>query len=98
MDVARWAALFDGNTWPTQLFPIAQIFSQAETTSCTSTGDSIYFPVEGKGVIKAEWGVSDNNRRAKYYELTFSGKQQLEVETDAWQKLTAAVTQVLESV
>jgi PadR family transcriptional regulator, regulatory protein PadR len=54
--------------------------------------------LERRGWIKAEWGVSGNNRRAKYYELTFDGKQQLEVETAAWQKLTVAVTQVLESV
>jgi PadR family transcriptional regulator PadR len=54
--------------------------------------------LERRGWITAKWGASENNRRAKYYELTRSGKKQLEVETDAWQKLTAAVTQVLESV
>src|ERR1700678_1308059 len=53
--------------------------------------------LERRGWIKAEWGVSDNNRRAKYYELTRSGQKQLEVETDAWRKLSVAVTQVLES-
>jgi PadR family transcriptional regulator, regulatory protein PadR len=52
--------------------------------------------LERRGWIKAEWGTSENNRRAKYYELTRSGKKQLEAETDAWLKLTAAVTQVLE--
>ena len=52
--------------------------------------------LERRGWIKAEWGTSENNRRAKYYELTRSGKKQLEVETDAWLKLTTAVTQVLE--
>jgi transcriptional regulator len=54
--------------------------------------------LERRGWITAKWGASENNRRAKYYELTRSGKKQLEVETDAWQKLTAAVSQVLESV
>src|ERR1700761_1640917 len=39
---------------------------------------------------KAEWGTSEHNRRAKYYELTRSGKKQLEVETDSWRKLAAA--------
>ena len=39
-----------------------------------------------------------NNRRAKYYELTRRGQKQLEVETDSWRKLTAAITQILESV
>ena len=52
--------------------------------------------LERRGWIKAEWGASENNRRAKYYELTSSGKKQLEVETVAWLKLTSAVAQILE--
>jgi PadR family transcriptional regulator PadR len=52
--------------------------------------------LERRGWIKAEWGTSDNNRRAKYYELTRAGKKQLEREEDSWRKLSAAVTQVLE--
>jgi len=54
--------------------------------------------LERRGWIKAEWGTSENNRRAKYYELTRSGKKQLEVETDSWRKLATAVAQILESV
>ena len=54
--------------------------------------------LERKGWIKARWGASENNRRAKYYDLTKSGRQQLEAEKDAWQKLTAAVAQVLGTV
>ncbi|MGC2402657.1 MAG: PadR family transcriptional regulator [Acidobacteriaceae bacterium] len=54
--------------------------------------------LERRGWIKAEWGVSENNRRAKYYELTKTGYKQLEVEKDAWEKLTAAVSQVLRAV
>lgn len=53
--------------------------------------------LERRGWIKARWGTSDNNRRAKYYELTRSGRKQLEAETEAWNKLTAAVAQILES-
>jgi PadR family transcriptional regulator, regulatory protein PadR len=52
--------------------------------------------LERRGWIKAKWGTSDNNRRAKYYELTKSGAKQLEQERESWQKLTAAVAQVLE--
>ncbi len=52
--------------------------------------------LERKGWIKAEWGTSDNNRRAKYYELTRTGQKQLRDETDAWRKLSAAVGQVLD--
>src|SRR5882757_2394533 len=51
--------------------------------------------LERRGLIKAHWGVSESNRRAKYYELSKTGHKQLEVESDAWQKLTAAVAQVL---
>ncbi len=54
--------------------------------------------LERRGWIKAEWGLSDNNRRAKFYALTRAGQKQLEVEKDAWQKLTAAVGQVLKAV
>jgi len=54
--------------------------------------------LERRGWIKAHWGTSENNRRAKYYELTKSGHKQLEVEKDAWEKLTAAVAQVLQAV
>jgi PadR family transcriptional regulator PadR len=51
--------------------------------------------LERRGLIKAHWGTSENNRRAKYYELSKSGQRQLEVEKNAWAKLTAAVAQVL---
>jgi transcriptional regulator len=51
--------------------------------------------LERRGWIKARWGTSDNNRRAKYYELTKTGRRQLEVGTASWNKLAAAVAQVL---
>jgi len=54
--------------------------------------------LERRGWIKARWGASENNRRAKYYELTKSGRKQLEAEEGAWRKLAAAVGQVLETV
>jgi PadR family transcriptional regulator PadR len=54
--------------------------------------------LERRGWIKAKWGTSENNRRAKYYELTRMGRKQLETETESWRKLAAAVAQVLESV
>ncbi|HWW85291.1 MAG TPA: PadR family transcriptional regulator [Vicinamibacterales bacterium] len=54
--------------------------------------------LERRGWIKARWGASDNNRRAKYYELTKSGRRQLEIEKDAWVKLTAAMSQVLGTI
>jgi PadR family transcriptional regulator PadR len=54
--------------------------------------------LERRGWIKAHWGTSENNRRAKFYELTRAGRKQLELEMDAWLKLTAAVSQVLDMV
>jgi PadR family transcriptional regulator PadR len=51
--------------------------------------------LERRGLIKAHWGTSENNRKAKYYELSKAGLRQLEVEKDAWEKMTAAVAQVL---
>ena len=52
--------------------------------------------LERRGWIKAEWGASDNNRKAKYYELTRTGRKQLEAEADAWSRLAAAVALVLD--
>jgi len=51
--------------------------------------------LERRGLIKAHWGTTENNRRAKYYALSKKGREQLEVEKEAWAKLTAAVAQVL---
>src|ERR1700738_4812226 len=52
--------------------------------------------LERRGWIKARWGVSENNRRAKYYALTRSGRKQLEADAGAWRKLSVAVAQVLD--
>lgn len=54
--------------------------------------------MERRGWIRARWGVSDSNRRAKYYELTRAGRKQLDAETAAWQRLAAAVALILETV
>jgi transcriptional regulator len=56
------------------------------------------YRLEEQGWIKAEWGVSDNNRKAKYYALTAAGRRQLEAETVNWEKLTAAINLVLRTV
>jgi len=52
--------------------------------------------LERKGLIKSDWRATENNRRAKYYELTRSGRRQLEAEISEWKKLSAAITLVLE--
>jgi PadR family transcriptional regulator PadR len=52
--------------------------------------------LERSGLIKAIWRTTENNRRAKYYELTRAGRKQLETATDGWRRLTAVVNQVLD--
>jgi transcriptional regulator len=51
--------------------------------------------LQQRGWISADWGTSDNNRRAKYYSLTRAGRKQLAVETTNWQRLSAVITRVL---
>jgi transcriptional regulator len=51
--------------------------------------------LEYKGWIEADWGSSENNRRAKYYALTSAGKKQLKTELATWDRLSAAVALVL---
>ena len=51
--------------------------------------------LERRGWITARWGTSQNNRRAKYYELTRSGRQQLRVEVSGWERYVRAVTKAL---
>ena len=53
--------------------------------------------LERRGLVKARWRASENNRRAKYYELTARGKRELAAESDAWDRLTAAVALVLKT-
>jgi transcriptional regulator len=51
--------------------------------------------LEEKGWIEAEWGVSENNRKARFYKLTRSGRKQLVAETSQWRRLAAAIGRVL---
>ena len=53
--------------------------------------------LEHRGLVKAEWGPSENNRRAKFYSLTKAGRKQLETERATWERLAAAVAQILET-
>ena len=52
--------------------------------------------LEHQGWIAAEWGISELGRRARFYRLTAAGRKQLGVETDSWERLTAAIGRVLE--
>jgi transcriptional regulator len=53
------------------------------------------YRLEHQGLISSEWGVSENNRRAKYYRLTAAGKKRLGEETSSWQRLAAAIARSL---
>jgi transcriptional regulator len=53
--------------------------------------------LEAQGSIAAEWGESENKRRAKYYSLTREGRRQLEAETRSWQRLSKAIGLVLDA-
>src|ERR1700761_225834 len=51
--------------------------------------------LEEQGLIQAKWGASENNRQAKYYELTRAGRRQLAQETENWERLAGAVARIL---
>jgi PadR family transcriptional regulator, regulatory protein PadR len=53
--------------------------------------------LELRGLLKAEWGASENNRRAKFYQLTTEGKKKLNAESQRWARLSAAVAFVMQA-
>ena len=65
-------------------------------------GQSALYPslhkLEQNGWIDAEWAVSENNRRAKYYALTKAGRKAMEVESANWERLAAAISQIVRAV
>jgi transcriptional regulator len=69
--------------------------------SVLSVGEGSLYPalyrLQAQGWISSEWGISDNNRKAKYYRLTKSGRKQLEVEKETWDRLTVAISQIMQS-
>jgi len=55
------------------------------------------YRLEAKGWIRSQWGNSENNRRARFYELTKAGRRQLAEETQSWERFSTAVGRVLEA-
>lgn len=83
---------------PMHGFAIAQRIQQCSEDVLVVEEGSLYpclYRMEAKGWIRAEWGKSENNRRAKYYELTRAGRKQLEEETAIWERVHRAITLVL---
>jgi len=79
---------------------ISQRIQQTSSGVLNVNQGSLYpalYRLEEQGWITAEWGSSDNNRQAKYYKLTRAGRKQLEEETANWQRLSAAIEQVLQT-
>jgi len=86
---------------PQHGWAISERLHQISSATLTIRQGSLYpalHRLERRGWIKARWGTSDNNRRAKYYELTKAGLARLDIEMSTWRRLSAAVAQVLESV
>jgi PadR family transcriptional regulator, regulatory protein PadR len=79
---------------------ITQKLEQLSKSALQVDEGSLYpalYRMEEKGWIEAEWKITENNRRAKYYSLTRTGRKQLESEREQWGRMTALVAQVMES-
>jgi len=86
---------------PLHGYAIAQRIQQRSEEVLVVEEGSLYpclYRMEEKGWIAAEWGKSENNRRAKFYSLTRTGRRQLETETAIWQRVHHAITLVLQAV
>src|SRR5512142_2975207 len=66
-----------------------------------SVGEGSLYPalyrLQDRGWIESEWGVSDNNRKAKFYRLTRTGRRQLESEAETWDRITGAIAAIMKS-
>jgi len=85
---------------PMHGYAIVQRIQQRSNEVLVVEEGSLYpclYRMEEKGWISAEWGKSDNNRRAKFYSLTRSGRRQLEEETAIWERVHRAITLVLQA-
>ncbi len=85
---------------PAHGFSIARWIESVTEDSLTIEEGTLYpalHRMEERGLIEAEWGVSENNRRAKYYSLTEQGRAQLRAQTDSWRRYARAVVLALEA-
>jgi transcriptional regulator len=83
---------------PMNGWAISQRLTQLSSEVLQVSDGSLYpalHKLEQEGWVTAEWRASENNRRAKFYSLTRAGRRQLEIETGNWQRLSAAITQVV---
>ena len=83
---------------PAHGWDIAQRIQQVSENVLSVNQGSLYpalHRLELNGLIVAEWGVSDNNRRAKFYKLTAAGRRRLKTETERWDRLVVAMSRAL---
>jgi transcriptional regulator len=83
---------------PLHGFGIAQRIQQLSSDVLRIEQGSLYpavYRLEERGLIASDWGTSDNNRRAKYYALTRTGRRRLEAEEESWARMSGAINQVL---
>jgi transcriptional regulator len=81
-------------------YGIAQRIQQISSQALRLNQGTLYpalLRLQQRGLITARWGVSDNNRRAKFYSLTRSGRKQLAAETEAWARTAAIMQRLLEA-
>ena len=76
------------------LLRIGQISGGALTIEQGALYPALY-RLEVQGLLESEWGISENNRRAKYYRLTRAGRRRLREETESWNRLVSAVAAAL---
>lgn len=79
-------------------YSIAEFIQQASLEALRVEEGALYpalHRLERRGLLRAEWGVSDNNRRAKFYRLTTLGKRALEAEAAEWDRVATAVARVM---
>jgi PadR family transcriptional regulator PadR len=84
---------------PLHGYGIARRIEQVAQGSLALNQGTIYpalLRLEQKGWITSEWGASENNRRARFYEITRAGKKQLAVETESWERTVAIMSKMLE--
>jgi transcriptional regulator len=97
LDLLILRALSSG---PTHGYGVARWIQQA-TSDALAIGEGTLYPalhrLEERGWIAASWGISENNRQAKFYALTKRGRAQLRVETDNWRRYAAAVFAALDA-
>ena len=86
---------------PMHGWAIAQRIQQV-SNNVLQVGQGSLYPalhrLEYKGWIKAEWGASENNRKARYYSLTRTGRKQLDTEMENWSRLAGAINVVLQEI